>query len=187
MPSRAWVSVAATWESLRLERGSAARNFHPAGPSTSPGVYYLQEPIAPLSAAGKPRLLCLRGLLQLLETLHQLPVGDQVHPTRTPNTKTASPRSFQYHRSFGHGGLLHFMALTNLMWQRPKCSGQNLLWDPLARFGSLGIAAATSHPGSYTAHRAGPTMRSTELKVPAQPPWIGPVTGLRRQPTTRGS
>ena len=176
------------WNRSGLERGSAARNFHPTGPVyLTRGVYYLQEPIAPLSAAGKPRLLCLGGLLQLLEALHQLPVGDQVHPTRTPNTKTASPRFFQYHRPFGHGGLLHFMALTNLMWQRPKCRGQNLPWDPLARFGSLVVAAAPVIPGSYTAHRARQTMRATESKAPAQPPWVGPVTGLRRQPTTRAS
>lgn len=101
-------------ESLRPGRGSAALNVDPAGPVyPMPDVYHLKGPIAPLSAAGKPRFPSLRGLLQLLEALHQLPVGDQVHPTRTPNTKTASPRFFQYHRSFGHGGLLHFVALTN--------------------------------------------------------------------------
>jgi hypothetical protein len=102
------------WNRSGPERGSAALNLDPAGPIyPTSEVHHLKGPIAPLCAAGKPRFVCLRGLLQLLEALPQLPVGDQVHPTRTPNTKTASPRFFQYHRSSGHGGLLHFMALTN--------------------------------------------------------------------------
>lgn len=102
------------WNRSGPQRGSAALNFDSAGAVyLMPDVYQLQGTIAPLSAAGKPMLLCLCGLLKLLEALHQLPVGDQVHPTRTPNTKTVSPRFFQYHRSFGHGGLLRFMALTN--------------------------------------------------------------------------